>query len=110
MSLLLQAKMMIIKITRQSLMKLSDYPDKLVKLIRREYKGAVLCPFPWCGDELPFRLSKIFTRLTMVDRKKERAKLTNNPVKMTDFLRPYKECECEFECKCKHVIPRVVLI
>ncbi|KAJ7375835.1 hypothetical protein OS493_038518 [Desmophyllum pertusum] len=23
------------------------YPERLVQLIRRDYKGAVLCPFPW---------------------------------------------------------------
>ena len=59
-------------------------------LIRREYKGTVLCPFPWCEEELQFELSKIFTRLTIVCRKKERAKLTKDPVKMTEVLRPYK--------------------
>ena len=79
-------------------------------LIRREYKGTVLCPFPWCEEELQFELSKIFTRLTIVCRKKERAKLTKDPVKMTEVLRPYKKCECECECKCEHEKPRVVLI
>ena len=79
-------------------------------LIRREYKGTVLCPFPWCEEELQFELSKIFTRLTIVCRKKERAKLTKDPVKMTEVLRPYKKCECECECKCEREKPRVVLI
>ena len=45
-------------------------------------------------------LSKIFTRLQIVGRKKERARLTKNIVKMTDVFRPRKECEK----------PRVVLI
>ena len=79
-------------------------------LIRREYKGTVLCPFPWCEEELQFELSKIFTRLTIVCRKKERAKFTKDSVKMTEVLRPYKKCECECECKCEREKPRVVLI
>ena len=79
-------------------------------LIRREYKRTVLCPFPWCEEELQFELSKIFTRLTIVCRKKERAKLTKDPVKMTEVLRPCKKCECECECKCEREKPRVVLI
>ena len=79
-------------------------------LIRRDYKGTVLCPFPWCEEELQFELSKIFTRLTIVCRKKERAKLTKDPVKMTEVLRPYKKCECRCECKCEREKPRVVLI
>ena len=79
-------------------------------LIRRVYKGTVLCPFPWCEEELQFELSKIFTRLTIVRRKKERAKLTKDPVKMTEVLRPYKICECGYECKCEREKPRVVLI
>ena len=79
-------------------------------LIRRDYKGTVLCPFPWCEEELQFELSKIFTRLTIVRRKKERAKLTKDPVKMTEVLRPYKKCECRCECKCEREKPRVVLI
>ena len=79
-------------------------------LIRRVYKGTVLCPFIWCEEELQFELSKIFTRLTIVRRKKERAKLTKDPVKMTEVLRPYKICECGYECKCEREKPRVVLI
>ena len=81
-----------------------------MKLIRREYKGAVLCPFPWCEEELQFELSKIFTRLTIVSRKKERAKLTKDPVKMTDVFKPCKKIECRCECKCGREKPRVVLI
>ena len=77
-----------------------DCPEKLAELIRRDYKGAVLCPFPWCEDELQMELSKIFTRLQIVGRKKERAMLTKNVVKMTDVFRPHKECEK----------PRVVMI
>ena len=79
-------------------------------LIRREYKGTVLCPFPWCEEELQFELSKIFTRLTIVGRKRERGKLTEDSVKMTEVLRPFKNCECECECKCELKKPRVVLI
>ena len=76
--------------------------------MRREYKRTVLCPFPWCEEELQFELSKIFTRLKIVGRNIERAKLTDDLVKMTDVLRPFKKCECKFECKCER--PRVVLI
>ena len=79
-------------------------------LIRRQYKGTVLCPFPWCEEELQFELSKIFTRLTIVRRKKERSKLTEDSVNMTEVLRPFKKCECECECKCEREKPRVVLI
>ena len=79
-------------------------------LIRREYKGTVLCPFPWCEEELQFELSKIFTRLTIVGRKKERGKLTEDSVKMTEVFRPFRNCECECECECERKKPRVVLI
>ena len=75
-------------------------PEKLVELIRREYKGAVLCPFPWCEDELQLELSNVFTRLQIVSKKKERAKLTDDNVNMTDVFRPHAEC----------AKPRVVLI
>ncbi|KAL9988301.1 hypothetical protein ACROYT_G002733 [Oculina patagonica] len=76
------------------------YPENLVELIRRDYKGAVLCPFPWCEDDLQLELSNIFTRLKIVSRKKERAKLTDDIVNMTDVFKPRKECDK----------PRVVLI
>ena len=46
----------------------------------------------------------------MVGRKKERAKLTKDPVKMTDVFRPCKKCDCKCECKCEREKPRVVLI
>ena len=69
-----------------------------------------MCPFPWCEEELQFELSKIFTRLTIVGRKKERAKLTKDPVKMTDVFKPCKKSECRCECKCGREKPRVVLI
>ena len=75
-------------------------PGKLVELIRRDYKGAVLCPFPWCEDELQLKLSTIFTRLQINSRKKERSKLTDDTVNMTDVFKPHPECD--------H--PRVVLI
>ena len=91
-------------------MNFPDCPKKLIGLIRREYKRTVLCPFPWCEDELQFILSKIFTRLTIVRRKKERAKLTEDPVKMTGVFRPHKNCECQSECECEREKPRVVLI
>ena len=75
-------------------------PEKLVELIRRDYKGAVLCPFPWCEDELQLKLSNIFTRLKIVSRTKERSKLTNNTFDMTDVFKPHPDCDN----------PRVVLI
>ena len=75
-------------------------PEKLVELIRRDYKGAVLCPFPWCEDELQLKLSNIFTRLKIVSRTKERSQLTDDTVNMTDVFKPHPECHS----------PRVVLI
>ena len=71
-----------------------------MELIKRDYKGAVVCPFPWCEEELQLELSNIFTRLTMTSKKKERAKITGKEVKMTDVFMPHKECDK----------PRVVLI
>ena len=76
------------------------FPEKLVEVIRRDYKGAVLCPFPWCEDELQLKLSNIFTRLQIVSRKKERSVLTGDSVNMTDVFKPHQEC----------LNPRVVLI
>ena len=76
------------------------FPEKLVEVIRRDYKGAVLCPFPWCEDELQLKLSTIFTRLQINSRKKERSKLTDDTVNMTDVFKPHPECDN----------PRVVLI
>ena len=60
----------------------------------------MLCPFPWCEDELQLKLSNIFTRLQIVSRKKERSVLTGDSVNMTDVFKPYQEC----------LNPRVVLI
>lgn len=75
-------------------------PDELLELIKRDYKGAVLCPFPWCEDELQLELSNIFTKLKIISKKKERAKQTDNIINMTDVFAPHKECGK----------PRVVLI
>ena len=74
-------------------------PERFVQYIRRNYKSAVLCPFPWCEDELQFKLDNIFTRLRIVSKTRERSKLTGN-VNMTDVFRPHAECEN----------PRVVLV
>ncbi|XP_067056266.1 protein NLRC3-like isoform X1 [Acropora muricata] len=74
-------------------------PERFVQYIRRNYKSAVLCPFPWCEDELQFKLDNIFTRLRIVSKTRERSKLTGN-VNMTDVFGPHAECEN----------PRVVLI
>ena len=75
-------------------------PGKLVELIRRDYKGAVLCPFPWCEDELQLKLSNIFTRLKIVSRTKERSQLKDDIVNMTEIFKSHPECHN----------PRVVLI
>ena len=75
-------------------------PEKLVELIRRDYKGAVLCPFPWCEDELQLKLSNVFTRLQIVSRRKERSQLTDDSVNMTEIFKSHPECHN----------PRVVLI
>lgn len=75
-------------------------PEELVELIKRDYKGAVVCPFPWCEDELQLELSNIFTRLKIISKEKERARQTDNIVNMTDVFAPHKECGK----------PRVVLI
>ena len=76
------------------------FPQKFVELTKRKYKGAVLCPFPWCEDELQLQLSKVFTRLKIVEKKKERARRTEEIVPMTDAFRSHEECK----------EPRVVLI
>ena len=60
----------------------------------------MLCPFPWCEDELQLELSEVFTRLKIVGKKKERARLTEDIVHMTDTFKSHEECEK----------PRVVLI
>ena len=74
-------------------------PERFVQYIKRNYKSAVLCPFPWYEDELQFKLADIFTRLQIVSKTRERSKLTGN-VNMTDVFRPHAECEN----------PRVVLV
>ena len=53
----------------------------------------MLCPFPWCEDELQFKLDNIFTRLQIVSKTRERSKLTDDVVKMTDVFRPHAESE-----------------
>ena len=60
----------------------------------------MLCPFPWCEDELQLKLSNIFTRLKIVSRTKERSKLTDDVVSMTEIFKSHPECHN----------PRVVLI
>ena len=76
-------------------------PERIIQLIRRDYKSAVLCPFPWCEDELQFKLDNIFTRLKIVSKTMERSKLTHDDVvNMTDIFRPHVDCEN----------PRVVLV
>ena len=60
----------------------------------------MLCPFPWCEDDLQFELDNIFTRLKILRKTKERSKRTNVTVKMTDVFKPNKDCKN----------PRVVLV
>ena len=60
----------------------------------------MLCPFPWCEDELQLKLSNIFTRLKIVSRTKERSQLTDDFVHMTEIFKSHPECRT----------PRVVLI
>ena len=60
----------------------------------------MLYPFLWCETELQFKLDKVFTRLQIVSKTRERSKLTGEVVKMTDVFRPHVECEN----------PRVVLM
>ena len=60
----------------------------------------MLCPFPWCEDELQLKLSNIFTRLQIVSRTKERSQLTVDAVDMTEVFKSHPECNN----------PRVVLI
>ncbi|CAH3037977.1 unnamed protein product, partial [Pocillopora meandrina] len=86
--------------TDSRLDKIEVFPQKFVELIKRKYKGAVLCPFPWCEDELQLQLSKVFTRVKIVEKKKERARRTKEIVPMTDAFRSHEECK----------EPRVVLI
>ena len=60
----------------------------------------MLCPFPWCEDELQLKLSNIFTRLQIVSRTKERSQLTDETVNMIEIFKSHPECHN----------PRVVLI
>ncbi|XP_068672887.1 NLR family CARD domain-containing protein 3-like [Montipora foliosa] len=75
-------------------------PGRITQLIRRDYKKAMLCPFPWCEDELQYKLENIFTRLQIVSKTKERSRLTDVVVNMTDVFKPHADCKN----------PRVVLV
>ena len=59
-----------------------------------------MCPFPWCEDELQFKLDSIFTKLQIVSKTTQRSRLTDDVVNMTDVFRPHADCKN----------PRVVLI
>ncbi|XP_044173127.1 protein NLRC3-like [Acropora millepora] len=74
--------------------------ERFVQLMRRNYSSAMLCPFLWCKDELQFKLDNIFTRLQIVSKTKERSRLTNVIVNMTNVFKPHADCKN----------PRVVLI
>ncbi|XP_015749374.1 PREDICTED: NLR family CARD domain-containing protein 4-like [Acropora digitifera] len=75
-------------------------PETLIQHIRRHYKKTILCPFPWCEDELQFELKNIFTKLHILRKTKERSRLTDVTVNMTDVFKPNAECKN----------PRVVLV
>ncbi|XP_015762963.1 PREDICTED: NLR family CARD domain-containing protein 4-like [Acropora digitifera] len=75
-------------------------PEKIAQLIRRDYKKAMLCPFPWCEDELQYKLENIFTTLQILSKTKERSRLTDVTVNMTDVFKPHVDCKN----------PRVVLV
>ncbi|XP_044178772.1 protein NLRC3-like [Acropora millepora] len=74
--------------------------ERFVQRVKRNYKSAVLCPFPWCEHELQFKLADIFTRLQILSKTRERSELTDDVVNMTEIFRPHAECEK----------PRVVLV
>ena len=60
----------------------------------------MLCPFPWCEDEPQFKLENIFTTLHILSKTKERSRLTDVTLNMTDAFKPHAECKN----------PRVVLV
>lgn len=75
-------------------------PERITQLIRRDYKKVMFCPFPWCEDELQYKLENIFTRLQIVSKTKERSRPTDAFVNMTDVFKPHADCKN----------PRVVLV
>ncbi|PFX27608.1 Nucleotide-binding oligomerization domain-containing protein 2 [Stylophora pistillata] len=79
---------------------LSRKPSQRCRADQTRLQDAVLCPFPWCEEDLQMELSEIFTKLQIVSRKKERARLTKDIVQMTGVFNPHQQCEK----------PRVVLI
>ena len=60
----------------------------------------MLCPFPWYEDELQYKLENIFTTLQILSKTKERSRLTDVAVNMTDVFKPHADCKN----------PRVVLV
>ena len=60
----------------------------------------MLCPFPWCEDELQYKLENIFTTLQILSKTKERSRLTDVAVNMADVFKPHEDCKN----------PRVVLV
>ena len=63
-----------------------------IDVIRQLYKDREgwLSPFPWC-EEFGFHLDNIFTRLKMVNRKKERGVKTDSIVNMLEIFKPHEE-------------------
>ena len=72
---------------------LSDAYGPATDFIRQLYKRREgwLAPFPWC-EEFRFHLDNIFTRLKMVNRKKERGVKTDSIVNMLEIFKPHEEC------------------
>ena len=68
-------------------------PTELIDGIRQlcESREGWLSPFPWC-EEFQFFLGNIFTRPTVVRRKKTRGEVTDEIITMSSLLNPHEEC------------------
>ena len=68
-------------------------PTELMDGIRQLYESREgwLSPFPWC-EEFQYFVGDIFTRLTVVRRKKTRGEVTDKIITMSSLLDPHEEC------------------
>ena len=68
-------------------------PTELIDGIRQlcESREGWLSPFPWC-EEFQYFVGDIFTRLTVVRRKKTRGEVTDKIITMSSLLNPHEEC------------------
>ena len=68
-------------------------PTELIDGIRQLYESREgwLSPFPWC-EEFQYFVGDIFTRLTVVRRKKTRGEVTDKIITMSSLLDPHEEC------------------